>query len=86
MKNFLKVQPDEYVKERAIGKTSFIIRQAIVIALFLVPLNLLVWYFLSHNTSVGINILNSMMISVGLSIIEWASLEYNYWKNERRKD
>jgi len=45
MKNFLKVKPEDYVKEREIGQTSFIIQRAVVIALFLVPLNLLIWFF-----------------------------------------
>jgi hypothetical protein len=84
MKNPLKIQAEDWLKEREIGQTSFIIKRAVIFALLVIPFNLLVQFFLSDKFRAGITIFTAILMSIGFAIIEWSTLEYNYWKNKRK--
>ncbi|MCY7347883.1 MAG: hypothetical protein LH614_16925 [Pyrinomonadaceae bacterium] len=86
MKNFLRIKPEDWEKEREIGQISFIIKRTIIFAIFLIPLNLLSNYLLSDTKEVrpGINIFTGVTMSVAVSINEWIGLEYQYRKSVRK--
>lgn len=85
MKNFLKVEPKDYAKERKIGRVSFAIKRAMILALFIIPLSFLSKFFLDENFSVGEGMLTAILISAGLALSELALLEYQYQKNKKRQ-
>ena len=41
IRNYLKIQPEDYIKEREIGRTSFVIKRAIIFAIFIIFVQLL---------------------------------------------
>jgi uncharacterized membrane protein YqgA involved in biofilm formation len=92
MKNPLKIQPEDWIKERKIGQISFIIQRSIIFAVIfsivLLPFYFVINYFLS---SINEGIKFSTMIifiistSIGNSIGEWHSLESAYKKSLKEK-
>ena len=89
MKNFLKIKPDDWKRERKIGQVSFILKRAVIFAIILTPLNLLVnFLLLSENEKFrpGAYIFRAIIMSVGFSVGEWAILEYEYRKNMRKEN
>jgi hypothetical protein len=89
MKNFLKIQPEDWETEREIGQTSFIIKRAIIFAIILTPLILLVnFLFGSENESlqVGAIVIQIIGTSIFISVSEWYSLESAHQKSARKKN
>lgn len=89
MKNFLKIQPEDWESEREIGQTSFIIKRAIIFAVVLLPLFLLEdFLFRSENESfqVGVIVIQIIGVSIFISVSEWYSLESAFQKSARRKN
>lgn len=89
MKNFLKIQPEDWKREREIGQVSFVIKRAIIFAAYLTPMHLLLNFLLAskdENYRFGKYIITGILTSVGLSVGEWLSLECQYWKNMRKED
>ncbi len=84
MKNFLKVKPEKWKKEREIGQISFIIQRAVIFSLFIIPLQLLVNFILiskDENLRIAYIIFSSVILSFTLSIYEWIGLEFSYRKS-----
>ena len=87
MKNFLRIQPDEWKREREIGQFSFIIKRAIIFGAILIPLILIEdFLFRSENEKFRASaiIIPVIAISIGISISEWYSLESAYQKSVRK--
>jgi hypothetical protein len=88
MKNFLRIQPDEWKREREIGQFSFIIKRAIIFGAILIPLILIEdFLFRPENEKFRVSaiIIPVIAISIGVSVIEWYSLESAYQKSVRKK-
>lgn len=85
IRNFLGVETEVYAKEREIGRVSFAIKRAMIFALFLVPINVLIWTFLSENSRVGERLFFAIIMSVLLAFSELTNLEFEYQKNNLRK-
>ncbi len=88
MKNPLKIQPKDWIKEREIGQISFIIKRSIIFAIILLPICLTIDYLLSsenENFRVSTIIIPIISASIGISIGEWYSLESAYRKSVKEK-
>lgn len=89
MKNFLKIQPEDWKREREIGQTSFIIKRAIIFAIVLTPLILFLSFLFRYENEglrVGTVVIQIIGASVGISIGEWYELESAYRKSAREKN
>ncbi len=89
MRNFLKIQPEVWKREREIGQTSFIIQRAVIFAVFLTPVVLLInFLFSSENDShqVGATVIQIIGTSILISVSEWYSLESAFQKSARKKN
>ena len=87
MKNFLRIQPEEWKKERELGQFSFIIKRAIIFASMLLPL-MLINDYLFRSESVEFRIGPTVIFSIGMSVLagvtEWFNLEFRYRKSVRK--
>lgn len=89
MKNFLKISPEVWKKERAIGQTSFIIKRTIAFSIVLLPLFLVINYLMLSEKEVfrvSQSVIPAIFTSLLMSINQWAELEYNYRKNTSKEN
>ena len=88
MKNPLKIQPEEWIKEREIGQFSFFLKRTIVYSLFFIPINLIINYLLSFiNEDSRMSAPTTMAIgfAIGIAAGDWQSLESEYRKSIKKE-
>ena len=84
MKNPLKIQPEEWIKEREIGQFSFFMKRTVVFSLFFIPINLLINYllsFINDDLKISAPIRMAIILAIGIAAGEWWGLESEYRKS-----
>lgn len=88
MKNPLKIQPEDWIKEREIGQFSFVLKRAIIFTLILLPIYFVFDYFLSlinEDWRLSGVVRNAVISGLTLSVSERYGLESEYRKLVKNK-
>jgi len=88
MKNPLKIQAEDWVKEREIGQFSFFLKSAVIFTLIAIPFCLLINFllnFINEDWKINSIIVTSIVSGTTLAFSQWSGLESNYRKSVKRE-